>query len=313
MKKRYILTFLIPIVLAAIIAFVMTPSAKDNFIKNLTKFNNLSYVYYDVKINTPDGEQKIQQYKVGGIYFAKYYIADEPLLVFDNKGKLEFGVNSLAVSSSAEKSKAIKSVFWLDKLSVEEIDKNSITRINDTEVDKFSARLNNGTEIEVTFNKGTLTKIVYKNIPYLLQLFPLNANNTQAVGDVEIDISNFSYEGEVNLSYKFADDKITVPYKEFTQALEDDYLDYEGAEEGFAQIKRVLTLGGDDFSDDMVEAENEEEVMNEEEPIPQEEQISQEENAEPDLHRDISINEEEFQDQGEQTEKEVPPDFELME
>ncbi len=300
MKKRYILTFLIPIILAAVIALILTPSAQDNFIKNLSKFDKLQYVYYDVKIKTPEATQKIEQYKAGEIYFAKYYISSEPLIVYDSKGKLRFGVNDLVVSSSSELSKSAKSVFWLDKLALENIDKKSIQRMKDSVPNVYSAKLNDGTEIEVTFdNSGLLSKILYKNISYLLQLLPLNPENTQAVGDVEIIISNYNYDAQIDDSYKIPSEQNAVPYKEFVQAIQDDYLDYDVSEDVFMQVKSALGIGENSFDN------QEDEYSDEDEDTP-------EENDEV-IQNKIDINEEEFQSQNGVLEKEVPPDFELME
>ncbi len=305
MKKRYILTFLIPIILAAIIALILTPSAKDSCVKNLTKFNNLPYVYYTVQINTPEGEQQIQQYKAGDVYLAKYYIGKEPLMIIDKKGSLRFGVNSLAVSSSVEDSKAANSVFWLDKLSVDDIDKNSIKRVSESNENKFSAKLNNGTDIELIFDKaGMVSKIVYKNISYLLQLYPLNSVQKESIGDVEVIISNYNVDGQVDPSYKLPDEKQAISYEEFLQALQDDNIE-EGLEEDFSQLKSALGIGEEFIDNEEDEYDEEENVSNEEEQsldIPTE-----------DFQNKLDISEDEFNSQRGNGEKEVPPDFELME
>ncbi len=324
MKKRYILTFLIPMILAALIALAMTPDVAKTLSSKLSKFDKSS-CYYEVKISyTGDGaqkeRQKISQYKDGDKYFAQYYInRDVPLLVNVSGNEVKFGTAHITSSVPVNKLKAQHNVFMMDKLTAEDINKDSVKRDRSTDEDKYLAKLNDGTNIVVVFdNRGKLSRIEYKNLQFTTNLI----NSDKKLGSVTIEILNLDNAADLDKSFILPSNAIKVSYDEINKSIETDSFEYDGAEDAFADLKRVFNKDGGDMlpedgyaSDEEYEAEdtfesNIEETVedNFDEPSPEnlnEDFSGVEESNGPVIHF------EELENQPEDGfEPEVPPDFE---
>ncbi len=265
MKKRYILTFLIPLILAAIIAYVLTPSVGKTFLSRLSKFES-STCYYEVKITYgpnagPKERQKIKQYKQGNKYFAKYYIdRDLPLLVNVNGNEVKFGTAEITSKTTLDKLKLQHNLFAMDKLSVDDINRNSITRDRNSNEDRYYAKLNDGTRIVVTFDaRGKLSRIEYNPFQYTTTLVGVD----KKLGSVVVEIQNLDENMNLDSSYILQSGGLQVSYEELKKAIAEDYFDYDGAEEAFTELK--LALGNEDVSDG--DYEEEEDYSEDSEPV----------------------------------------------
>ena len=187
LKKSLIFAVLIPFILAAFLARMMTPSPQKAFMKKLANFEKSDNVFYNLTI----GDDRFQQYKSNGEYYAKYFRgAKEPVIINTNGGELQFGTERVLVSSLKEDSKAEGSLFWLDKIPTKDVDVQSIVKNNSNDDDSYDVKLNDGTDITVTFYKGVLSRIRYKNVSYFRGLVALDSDRL-ITGDLLVRVDDF--------------------------------------------------------------------------------------------------------------------------
>ncbi len=312
MKRRYILTFLIPIILAAVIAYIMTPNAKQSLITKLTDFENRDNIFYEVAISYPQetrsAAQKMEQYKFGGKYYAKYYQNGYiPVIVNTSDNEVKFGTEFISSTLSTAQLKEENNVFMMDKLSVSDIKKDSVKRDKNANEDKYFATLNDGTDIEVTFGKkGVLSKVVYKNVVYVPAILNLGSKS----GDVCIEISGVRNVTEISKDFIVPAKTINVSSEELKAAVINDNFEYEGGEEAFENFKRVFNIDSNIISEEeYTDGENQEEMPEEvtEDSIHDvEEDFSNvEESEEPQIDFEMLDNHDQSG-----LEPETPPDFE---
>ncbi len=260
MKKRYILTFLIPVILAALIAYIMTPSPQKSFMTKLSSFEKKDNIYYEVEVSYPQegrsASQKIEQYKSGGKYYAKYYQNEfVPVIVNLSGSDVKFGTEDVSSSVSVQKLLEENNVFMMDKLSLAEVKKDSIRRDKEANADKYFATLNNGTEVEVYFDKnGNLNKVEYKNILYTPSIMNMGSKS----GDVSINIVGLRDVTEVARDFIVSAKTINVPLEELQSAIVNNNFEYDGGEEVFAKLKQVFNIKEEEFlpEDEFTEEEN---------------------------------------------------------
>lgn len=325
MKKRYVLTFLIPLILAAVIAFMMTPDPQKSFMAKLTAFEKKDNIYYDVNIVFSEQgrstSQKIEQYKFAGNYYARYFQGNNrPIYVNIIGSEAKFGTSKISSSISVEQLNKEHIVFMLDKLSASNIKQSSIKRDKNADNDKYFAQLNDGTNIEVTFTSGMLSRIEYKNIEYS----PYILNIETQTGDVVIDITGLRDVKEVDRKYILPAKTMNIRYEGLKSAILSNDFEYNGAEEIFAEFKRLFNVKDsgyqeedyteDDYAeedyaeDDYTEDDFSDEDVTEDYHINENNQpevfSNIEENDEPQIDiEDINIHEDD-------SEQEIPPEFE---
>lgn len=159
-KKYLILSIIIPLILAAILARLMTPNPEQSFTQKMRKFEKLDNACWNLEAYG----KKYQQCKIGNEYFAKSKNNGENLKINTSGEELRFGTDSVAVYTTVAESKSANSLYWLDKLNIKDVKKTSIVRDKDAEGDTYNAELNNGTRIRVTFYKGLISQIEYSDI-----------------------------------------------------------------------------------------------------------------------------------------------------
>ena len=72
----------------------------------------------------------------------------EKIILVDGNNLL-FGTENLVVSATVADSKAVKSTFWLDKLTPDDILEGSVVRDKEVKSDTYNAQLKDGTPITV--------------------------------------------------------------------------------------------------------------------------------------------------------------------
>lgn len=256
-KKHLILTIIVPLILAAILARLMTPTPEKAFIQKLSRFEKLDNVYWRLEV----GPEKYEQYKINGEYYARRNGSNEALKINTSGEELRFGTNDVIVYSKIEDSKASNSVFWLDKLSVKDIKKGSIVKDRQSGEDIYDAQLNDGTEIRVTFYKGLVSKIEYLDIPVNEKLFDLE-NKAFGLDTVLVEIKFLQQNAHKLEGAKLNPDARMLTLEEFSSYLDtsdemltDDILDLKYAYKG---IPRPESNDYEDADDDEYEYEEDE-------------------------------------------------------
>ncbi len=284
MKKRYILTFLIPLVLAAVIALIITPNAESTLVTKLANFEKSEAVFYEVNI-TAEGRdlgninQKIAEYKAGENYYSQYYQNENtPLIVNMSSAGVKFGTNGAAANVPLEQFKNWNSLYLFDKLSVSDIKKKSVKRNKEVSTDSYFAELNNGGKIEITFDGKNISSIKYDNASYMPQIAPLGSGADIIRGSVTVIYSNYKTKTSPSEEYRFSKNTINISYDELVKSIANDSFEYDGAEEVFSGLKSALQITTDESAvEDSIKETEEEEQSSEVEDIREGEMTSIEE------------------------------------
>lgn len=189
-KKLWVAAIIGPLVLAALIAWIMTPSPERAFRTKLAKLGKMDKVSWVLNVNG----DKYQQYKSGGVYYAEYFSGEDSLIINVDGDKLLFGTEDIAVSTTVQDSKLAKSTFWFDKTTPEDVSKGSVSRVKGAKEDVYTAVLNDGTPVTVTFYKGVVSKIEYDSASYSRGIL---SDGDKEFGAVSVLVNNLEKDVEV--------------------------------------------------------------------------------------------------------------------
>lgn len=233
-KKNLLLAIVIPAIASAVLAFLMTPSPEKALKSKLTRFEKLDNIYYSYDI----GKHKFEQYKANGEYYAEYFHYETPIIINTKGNELKFGTSEGAVITTIDKSKSEKSLFWLDKIVANDIKKNSAKRVKSKEGDVYSAELNDGTPVTITFFNGMLNKIEYKDVMYHDGIIKTSFDETN-YNDLTVTINHLKKEIELPYEMILDENVITISADEFESYINSPNNDY-------LNLKTVYT--GDNYS-----------------------------------------------------------------
>ena len=259
MKKRYILTFIIPAVLGAVIAWILTPSPTSAFLNKLKRYENADNYKIDIKITSPKFSTTYEQYKSDGKFYANYSPSQNGDLLINVDGKnVLFGNNKIVVPTTTEALKRKDSLYLLDKISVKNIDLASIKRDKSVQTDSYIAKLSDGTEVYVTFEKGNLKSIVYNSIDYSNQLIDVGVDNAiDSYGDVELEVTSFETNVPLERDFMLSSDAYKMAPEELESLLADDSADLDDLNSAFNDLAEAL---GVEFEDNEEDEELEDDV-----------------------------------------------------
>ncbi len=243
-KKRYLATFLIPLCLAAIIAALLTPTPEKAFFAKLDSFQKKNDVYSRI-VYSVDGENSynLEQYKVDGEYYAKYYPSQGIPIIVNTKGaQIKFGNDFIASSTTIEHSKDDKSLFWLDKISSKDIIKGSVQRDKTAEEGYvYDAKLNDDSQVRVTFYNSELKRIEYKNVGYSSQIVNVVPMLPKGEGvDIVVEIIESMPESKLSEEFVISDSAKVITLRELKENLSEEDYDEEDSSDAFAQFKRAI-------------------------------------------------------------------------
>ena len=258
--------------MAAIIAALLTPTPEKAFLAKLDSYQKKDNIYSRVVYSVVgENSYNLEQYKIDGEYYAKYYPLQGLPIIVNTKGKeIKFGNDFIASASAIERSMDDKSLFWLDKISSKDVMKGSVQR--DKSVSEgyvYDAKLNDESQVRVTFYNSELRKIEYKNIDYssqIVNVVPMMSKGEKA--DVVVEITELVpasvfYDNMGNAVPVISEGAKVITLRELKEDLsQEDYDEEEDSQDAFAQFKRAIKGIQDVFEED-----EEEDVTEEEEEI----------------------------------------------
>ena len=241
-KKLWVAAIIGPLVLAALIAWIMTPSPERAFRTKLAKLGKMDKVSWELSVNG----DKYQQYKSDGVYYAEYFSGERSLFINVDGDRLLFGTEDIAVSTPVLDSKLAKSTFWFDKITPEDVSKGSVSRVKGAKEDVYTATLNDGTPITVTFYKGIVSKIEYDSATYSRGIL---SDNDKEFGAVSVLVNNVEKDVEVPESLVLRNvNKITLDEFETYMDMSDEELEDENPD--LLALKDAYMGNFEDGSDD---------------------------------------------------------------
>lgn len=253
-KKRYIATFLIPLSLAAIAAAILTPTPERAFLSKLDNYQKAENVYSEVVYNVA-GEKsvKVEQYKVDGEYYAKYYSFEKiPLVVNTKAENVLFGNDFLASSASKLRSQEENSLFWLDKITSDNIQKGSVKRDKTAKEGYiYTANLDSETPIRVTFFNGLLKKIEYFDVEYssqIVNVFPDFGKGKRV--NIVVEVSDYKTQASLTDDFIISERANVITLRELRETMSNDLEEDEEDENIFSQIKSAIEELQESFEDD---------------------------------------------------------------
>ncbi len=212
-----------------------------NLLKKLDKFEDIDNLYYQSQFrfkihNNQDVDMIVKQYKKLNNYFAQNAssLSDDPTNIEVNNGILSFDQGEVIVKGSVEESEKDRSIFWLDKLTSDDVIPDSIKKIKTPKnfeagkCDMYSAKHKiYMCDFDICMNKNNVpVYIKYYNfkkfIPFLFDI-NLPTNSQRSSGDIIIKVTDIKFNSEYDSSFDLDEDsesKEILDVKEIKKALE---------------------------------------------------------------------------------------------
>lgn len=197
MKKRYFAAILIPLVLAFILAYLMTPSSEALFMKKMKLYFETEDFYVEKEYRASGDIFKVKQSKVKDNYYLN--ISDksgEEILLNMEGDKVFYGFSDMAVSVSKADFEEDKSIVLLDKISVRDVDKNSISLDKEKHGLYYNFSMKDGRKYAVLFDKGVLSQLTCYGVEFLPHVSSKAVETISA--DVAIKYSNWQSPSDLS-------------------------------------------------------------------------------------------------------------------
>lgn len=222
MKKRYIAAIIIPLILAFILAGLMTPSSTDVFMSKMKIYLDSENVCSQFAYKVDGDRYKVNQCKAGENYYMAFksssgadflinIVGDEVLAGRDNP--------VLGLSKSA----LIKegSIILLDKISVADINKDSVKRDKEAEGLFYDFELNDGTKMAASFEAGKLKELIYREkevVPHVSLAFA-----DSQTGRCSVYYSNWDFESGLKEEYKLLGEPKKVTVQDLLRPIDEEF------------------------------------------------------------------------------------------
>lgn len=201
MKKRYIAAIIIPLILAFILAGLMTPSSTDVFMSKMKIYLDSENVCSQFAYKVDGDRYKVNQCKAGENYYMAFKSSSGADFLINIVGDDVYAGKDDAVLSFSKSTLSEEgSVILLDKISVSDINKDSVKRDKEAEGLFYDFELNDGTKMAAHFEMGKLKELIYKEkevVPHVSLAFA-----DSQTGRCSVYYSNWDFESGLKEEYK---------------------------------------------------------------------------------------------------------------
>ena len=239
--RNILIVLFIGLVLISVFGFYANLNDGHNLLKKLDKFEQIDKLYYQSQFSfkladTQDVKIIVKQYKRDNNYNAQAIFPQSDIVINLEKkgGILSFEQDEVLIRGSIGESKEDKSIFWLDKLTADDILPDSIKKIKTPadfeagECDMYSAKLKaTMTNVDICINKDNVPVYFkyydYKNFTPLPFNINSKANLKKYNGNIIIRISDIKFNSDYDSSFDMHDEsklKEIIEVKEIKSILE---------------------------------------------------------------------------------------------
>lgn len=253
--------FLILLVILGVCVYIFKDelNPKGALINKLNKFNEIENIYYQTDISYKFlGQQEttitLKQFKKGNNYNAKFsnpMMRSEANLELKN-GNIRYNEYFMTVEGSVNESKADKSFFWLDKITSDDINKDTIKKLETPDnlstlnCKMYSSELKKDkNKIDICINKENIpVYIKYYNIDFIPLLFSTNpiTSLTEHKGDVILKLTDIKLNPAYDTSFDVKTSKygLTMTVKELKDQIAEQQAMFNEINESMDDLKSLM-------------------------------------------------------------------------